>query len=169
MNPSPVPVVPSARQRLVRSLLSWGLGALGAWGLHAAIAVIHPVGADFFWPGPDFGSATTVVVPVTCCVSPLVIGLVPLYLLLGQADLRRPLWTAPLFVCCFVANFLCPGGNGFGQAWNSMLATVTAALLAIVEAGARRSRRDVGTAGLMLLIAVAEIAWLWALKYGSGV
>lgn len=167
-DPVQLPAVPTAKRRLLRSLLAWGSGALGAWLLHAAIAAVHPAGQGPAVLGPDLGNATLPVMATACCTTPFVVGGLLLYVLLRQMDLRHPLWTGPLFACCFVANFLCPGGNGTGHALNSMFATLAAALLALGEALLRRSRRDAATALWLLVVALAEIVGLWALEMTSG-
>ena len=161
------PAVPSAKQRLLRSLLAWALGALGAWGLQVATAALLPVTATQFWNWPWSGSATDAVA-MACCATPIVVGGLLFYVVLRQCDLRRPLWTGPLFACCFVVTFVCPGGHDMDHVLNSMLATVAAALLALGEALARRSSRDVVTAVLMLVVALAEIVGLWALQSTAG-
>jgi len=148
-----------------RTIVAWLAAFPAAWGAFAAFDWFLPEGPAI----PECMLAMALGVPLllSCCGAPLVGVVLLFYAMLRYADARERLYTAPVFVVCFVAAFCRDVPVEIGL--NGVLATVAAAALVTAEALVRRLRQELITASCLLAVATLEVLWCFGLWIATGI
>lgn len=159
-----VPPAASFAWRCTRSMLRLGAAGLAAFGLHAAASPLAG------WLSPRIAPNDLVLAPLVA--GPLLFAaasvgsVLVFWAVLRHADARRPPFCVPLVLLALVGCYVWPPAVEPVAA--SLLAStalpIVAASVALLEMPMRRlPRRELATAGMLLLAAVLHFVAWWGL------